>query len=940
MAKPPALHPREAERLALVRQLALEDTLPEAGLDALAACAARLTDMPLAAITVVSEHRRWARASHGPVSPSLPREDAMCAHAILQDGLLEVPDTLLDPRFIDHPAVVGGLQMRFYAGQSLLIDGLPMGTLCVMDRRPRTLTPADRETLQQLGLAAAGLLQSRRHLHAAARERERVLDFARASGDWLWESDAEHRLLWLSESFEAATGLRAGPRIGQPLIDRELLDPLGRPRSDSATVRQVLDKQQAFSRVLTRIDTPRGAIYASHSAVPVLDAAGRFAGFRGTARDVTTVLAAEAEARHSETLLRQLAANVPGALYTFQQLADGRSSFPFVSEGVTRLSGLTPEALMIDADLFWQQIHTDDLGALFATIADGTARLVPIRLLYRLRRTDGEWRWLETVATPARLPDGSTLWHGYSSDVTERQATAAALREYERRWQLASSAAGIGIAQLSLADDRMELDVLACANHGLPFPQERFTPADWLAQIDAADRDAVAADVQRVLSSGAPFEGRYRIHRPDGQLRWLEFVVRPTADADGRTTGVIGICRDVHEQQTASELERAKVAAENASQAKTEFLSRVSHELRTPLNAILGFTQLMAIDRAQPLAGEQSRRLAGVERGGRHLLGLVDKILELTQLESGELGLSLRPVDLDAVLRDGAAQVAPLAKAQGVQLDLPPATGLWALGDAPSIRKVLTSLLTNAINFGQPGHPVAVSIDTADNEVSVCVHDHGTGLDPQELARLFQPFERLDAEKRRIDGSGLGLVIARQLAHAMGGRLEGRSQPGAGSTFSLHFVPCPEPAKTETAPNPQATDSTTAPAAQPLRRVIYVEDEPLNQVLLEELFRSRPQWELQIAGDGASGLALALARAQAPDLMLIDMNLPDINGTELLQLLRARPSLRGLRCVALSADAMREQIDAALSAGFDDYWTKPIDLQSMLRSLDALLSTA
>ena len=219
------------------------------------------------------------------------------------------------------------------------------------------------------------------------------------------------------------------------------------------------------------------------------------------------------------------------------------------------------------------------------------------------------------------------------------------------------------------------------------------------------------------------------------------------------------------------------------------------------------------------------------------------------------------------------------------------------------------------------------------------MHDHGAGLDPQQLARLFQPFERLDAEKRRIDGSGLGLVIARQLAHTMGGRLEVRSEPGAGSTFCLHLAHCAEPATAVTPASLRLRGSTEGPAtAEPVRRVIYVEDEPLNQVLLEELFRARPHWELQIAGDGASGLALALARA--PDLMLIDMNLPDINGIELLHQLRATPSLRGLRCVALSADAMREQIDTARSAGFDDYWTKPIDLQCVLRSLDALLAEA
>ena len=933
------IHPRERERLDRVRALGPADTLPSAGLQALTACAARLTGVPVALITLIEDDTELVIASTGIELASAPREHVFCAHAVLGDQLFEVPDLQLDPRFRDNPFVIDAPRVRFYAGQPLLVDGLAVGTLCLLDMQPRSLTAADHETLARLGQAAIELLQSRQRLRQASADRQRLLDFARAAGDWMWESDAEHRYVWVSAAVEPLTGTAPEALIAQPIDDDELLDEQGLPLTSGLHMRALLGQQRAFARAVTRETSTRGLRYISRSAVPVFQADGSFAGYRGTARDISDALAAAEQARRSDATLRQLAAQVPGLLFTYEQPLKGPGAYRFMSDGAQQVLGASVPELLADPLAFFHRIHPEDHAVLGAAIDRCAAELAPLTHTFRITNPDGELRWLETLAAPTRLPDGGTLWHGFSADITERHATEEALRVHEERWKVAADAAGIGIAQFALADGRITMDARACANHGLPCPLVGFKLDDWMAQIEPVDRAAAQSTVEQALAGNAPVDGRYRVRRPDGQVRWLDFVVRATRDALGTATGLVGTCRDVHAQQMAAELQRDKAEAERASRAKTEFLSRVSHELRTPLNGILGFAQLMALDREQPLTATQANRLASVQRAGRRLLDLINDVLDLTRIERDEFVLAPVPVNLSATLRASLAMIQPLAGERGVVIALAADRALWAQGDARAVEQVLINLLSNALKYGPQGGRVAVKARRSGSWVCIAVSDQGPGLDAEQRSRLFQPFERLGAEQRQIEGSGLGLVIARQLAQAMGGDIEVESAPGQGSTFTLrlHAADTTDGDAPVSAPAPLGSEAPHS-GAQPRRRVVYVEDETLNQVLLQEVFRTRPAWQLEIAGDGARGLELA--RSRTPDLMLIDMNLPDMNGLELLAALRAQPGGRQLRCIALSADAMSEQIQAARAAGFDDYWTKPIDVARVLGALDRLLGAA
>jgi PAS domain S-box-containing protein len=413
-------------------------------------------------------------------------------------------------------------------------------------------------------------------------------------------------------------------------------------------------------------------------------------------------------------------------------------------------------------------------------------------------------------------------------------------------------------------------------------------------------------------------------------------------DRERTLKGVFAAARDVTERkrldrallESNAELGKAKVIAEKANQAKSDFLSSMSHELRTPLSAILGFAQL--IESGSPtLTTSQKRSVDQILKGGWYLLELINEILDLALIESGKLSLSMEAISLAEVMDECRDMMEPQAKKRGVsiifhRLD----TVYFVKADRTRIKQVLINLLSNAIKYNKAGGTVAVSCSAGTpHRVRICVEDSGAGLAPDKLAQLFQPFNRLGQEGQGEEGTGIGLVVCKQLIELMGGTIGVESKVGQGSAFWMELNLMAE------APLPIALPQPVVPA-QPSAgattyTLLYVEDNPANLMLVEYLIERRPDIRLLSAGDGYEGIEIA--RASRPDVILMDVNLPGISGFEALEILGADTATARIPVIALSANAMPRDIAKGLAAGFFRYLTKPIVVTDFMDTLDVAL---
>jgi signal transduction histidine kinase/ActR/RegA family two-component response regulator len=376
---------------------------------------------------------------------------------------------------------------------------------------------------------------------------------------------------------------------------------------------------------------------------------------------------------------------------------------------------------------------------------------------------------------------------------------------------------------------------------------------------------------------------------------------------------------------------RAREVAEVASEAKTQFLSRMSHELRTPLTAVLGYAQLLELS---PMPDQERGYIAAIEKGGTHLLALINDVLDVSRLERGELRLSVEPVDVTGITLDAVELMQPLAAASGISLRTQLGDGIahFALGDNQGLRQVLLNLVANGIKYNHRGGDVVISVGApAGGSVRIDVADTGNGIAAADLGSIFVPFERLGVA-RTVEGTGLGLGISRQLVDAMGGTLEARSTLGSGTTLSIMLA---------ASSRPVARDSTASAAAKldDSRKVLYVEDNIVNIELMQSFFtRLRPG--IKLVSTMLGSLAVDLAREHAPHLILLDVNLPDIDGDEVIRRLRSDDRTRAIPVVMVSADAIPRGIERYLEAGAIGYVTKPIEVARLLSFVDQATGAA
>jgi signal transduction histidine kinase/ActR/RegA family two-component response regulator/uncharacterized membrane protein len=458
-------------------------------------------------------------------------------------------------------------------------------------------------------------------------------------------------------------------------------------------------------------------------------------------------------------------------------------------------------------------------------------------------------------------------------------------------------------------------------------------PLNELSQVTTALAGNVSGDQEIVLR-------RHGLNEIDSLVDNFEGMVRKLRQHYAELMAIRHDLEQRVQERTAAlvqqtdELQRARDEAESASRAKSDFLSSMSHELRTPMNAILGFSQLLEMD---DLAEPHRQSVHEIHKAGKHLLALINDVLDLSRIESGNIELSIESVEVDPLLDDCYSLVGPLLQKYDVRLSVS-GTGRHRhaiRADRVRLKQILLNLLSNAIKYNRPGGKVSVQYQSvADGKLRISVTDTGSGLTAAQTAQLFSAFNRLGAENGSTEGTGIGLVITKRLTEMMGGQIGVHSVPGQGSTFWIEFV---RDQARQDAPRASSTQpGALSSAAGKGHEVLYIEDNPANLRLVALALAHRPHINLHTAHEPELGIELA--QAKRPDLILLDINLPGINGFEVLRRIRINPRLSRVPVVAVSAKAMPGDVERGRAAGFDEYLSKPIDIEQLLATVDRFLS--
>jgi len=461
------------------------------------------------------------------------------------------------------------------------------------------------------------------------------------------------------------------------------------------------------------------------------------------------------------------------------------------------------------------------------------------------------------------------------------------------------------------------------------------------------DPERAEAGIKLVLSGNKVTNYELTARARDGKETVVSYNATTFHDRDRTLQGVFAAARDVTErrildqalQETNVALESARLTAEKANLAKSDFLSSMSHELRSPLNAILGFAQLIESGSPAPTAAQKDS-VDQILQAGWYLLDLINEILDLALIESGKLSLSPEPVSLNDVLGDCQAMIEPQAQKSGIRVSFPHFDApCFVKADRTRTKQIFINLLSNAIKYNRAGGTVEVTYQAVtSSRVRISVHDSGAGLSPEKLAQLFQPFNRLGQESGNEEGTGIGLVVSKRLVELMEGEIGAESEVGVGSVFWIELNATEAPQLASVAVEPVDSPPLRAHGDAPLRTLLCVEDNPANLLLVEKLLERRPDIRLLSARDGDQGIEMA--RRARPDVILMDINLPGINGIQAMKVLAEAAATAHIPVIALSANAMPRDIEKGLEAGFFRYLTKPIKVGEFMDTLDEALALA
>ncbi|MFO1045276.1 MAG: PAS domain S-box protein [Planctomycetaceae bacterium] len=783
-------------------------------------------------------------------------------------------------------------------------------------------------------------------------DRVRALDSVRHSEERFrklvenaWDAsvvvDRVGRIMYATQSIRRILGLQPADLIGRQGFDFIHVDDRIRTRKELKILAACPDQPRCIQH---RIVLPDGVRWLEMVLTNLLTDPD-IQGVVINVRDVTTKHRIVQELQQRDALLQKLSLQVPGVIYQFRQYPDGRSCFPYASEGIRQIYEVTPEQVRESAEPVFSIIHPDDFDMVVESIQRSVRNMKPWQCVYRVNLPIQGVQWREGHSKPELLEDGSILWHGYIYDITARRQAEASLQESQARLQAIFDSEPECVKLIS-PDCRL-IDINPAGLRLIDASSIHQVLNQDVSQLVAPEyRDAFRKSLEEVFA-GRTTTTEFEIVGLAGTRRWMEqYAVGLKDPVDPtRIVQMLAVARDITDRRrTEIELARARLKAESANNAKSEFLANMSHEIRTPLTAILGYTNLLTDESSDPLSPERkSEAIETIRQAGEHLLTVVNDILDLSKIEAGQMLVEQIETSFPDLVRSVDSLMRPRAVAKGLWLKVICETPIPCriVTDPTRLRQILMNLLGNSIKFTEQGGITLRFNATAECEktrLAVSFEDTGIGMSPGQAERLFAAFAQGDSTvTRKYGGTGLGLVICQRLARLLGGDVQlVRTQSGLGSIFTASVI------VEHVAGSGVIEDlnSLSAPVNRELTvqqirlqgRVLLAEDSRDNQVLISFLLR-RAGAEVDIAENGLVALEMiekASLNGIRYELLLTDMQMPEMDGYSLAQHLRTSGST--LPIIALTAHAMAEDRKKCTDAGCDDYASKPID-KSILLSL-------
>jgi PAS domain S-box-containing protein len=627
------------------------------------------------------------------------------------------------------------------------------------------------------------------------------------------------------------------------------------------------------------------------------------------------------------------------------------SQLVYVSPKVQQIFELTPEAVIQDMSCLWARFHSEDIPMIQSAIQDSAASLQPFFVEGRLLLPNERVKWIQVSSQPDRQENGDVIWDGVVIDISDRKNTELVLKDLSDRLEFALKGANIGIWEYQINEGRLLWDERMFTLYGVSSEEFLGKYEDWLQRVHPDDLDMVQQAQQKAHQGDKECRAEFRIIRPDGTIRFIDSYAFNQYNAQGEIQKTIGLNIDISDRKQAElQLQRINEELIRATRLKDEFLANMSHELRTPLNAILGMTEILEEQIFGDLNDRQMQSLHTIENSSKHLLELINDILDVAKIEAGQIHLSCQPSNIESLCQSSLVFIKQQAFNKKIQLEtaIPPNLPTINL-DERRIRQVLINLLNNAVKFTPNGGKISLQvsyIQVLDNVViaqgSPCdtiemsVIDTGIGIAPDQIKRLFQPFVQVEsALNRSYNGTGLGLALVKRLVELHGGEVRLTSELGVGSCFTI-AIPIAPFCESSIVPEPQLLSDSEAikPAIADVPLILLAEDNEENINLFAD-YLSLKGYRLVIAHNGR--MAIDLAQQIHPDLILMDIQMPEMDGLEAIQRIRQIPELANTPIIALTALAMSGDRDRCIAVGANDYLSKPVSLKQLVQKINTYL---